>query len=82
MKINYNPINKQVLLTAGLIVIILALAASLVLINYLLAEKLLALQNATQTNATRITNIENYLNQAIQAAQNQQSGEGGTVEQK
>ena len=61
--------RNQYIATGAIIILILAVMAMLVLVNYYLTDKLVALQSATQSNYTRLTNIENFLQQQLSAAQ-------------
>ncbi|GEM_PF-1327004 len=64
-------IRNQYIATSAIIILIFAVVGLLVLVNYFLTDKLIALQSANQSNYTRITQIETFLNQQLQAAQKQ-----------
>jgi hypothetical protein len=82
MKINNSDgkLNQSVLWTGSALILVAGLVASLVIINFLLMDKLTALQSAAQANYNRLTAIENFLNQQIQAAQNQTTNQQPSAE--
>jgi hypothetical protein len=63
--------SQQIINAASIIILIAAVISFLVLINFMMFEKLGQAQMQAQNNANRLAQIENFLNQQLQAAQTQ-----------
>lgn len=69
-----KPFDKdkiELIKTVSILLLITAVIALVVLINYYMSYQLMQLESQSRLNLQRATTIENFLNQQIQASQQQ-----------
>jgi len=74
--------QKEIIKTVSILLLIGAVIALVVLINYYMSYQLMQLESQSRLNLQRATNIENFLNEQIRASQQQSQPDAGAETKK